>query len=163
VAAGDAIIRVNLALTAVFVVTAVYAATVFSTQAQWVGAVTAMVLFAVGVFLFLWSYWSAVQRSRADEISVTQLYLLMGNAIPGPVRRSMNLMLVVQFAVAISTTLARPNGPNGNPGSSLAVGFLVPMLGFGLNGLWAVHHGNFATRSDVPTSPKEIRQNADHG
>ena len=162
-AAGDAIIRVNLALTAVFVVTAVYAATVFSTQAQWVGAVTAMVLFAVGVFLFLWSYWSAVQRSRADEISVTQLYLLMGNAIPGPVRRSMNLMLVVQFAVAISTTLARPNGPNGNPGSSLAVGFLVPMLGFGLNGLWAVHHGNFATRSDVPTSPKEIRQNADHG
>ena len=162
-ATRDVIVRVNLALTAVFVVTAVYAATVFSTPAQWVGAVTAMVLFAVGIFSFLWSYWSAVQRSRADEISVTQLYLLLGDAIPAPVRRSMNLMLVVQFAVAISTTLARPNGPNGNPGSSLAVGFLVPMLGFGLNGLWAVHHGNFATRSDVPTSPEEIRQNADHG
>ncbi len=157
------IIRTNLVLTAVFVVTAVYAAAVFSTTAQWVGAVTAMALFTVGVFSFLWSYWLAVQRSRADEISVTQLYLLMGDAIPSNVRRTMNSLLLVQLAVAVATTFARPNGPDGNPGSSLAVGFLVPMLGFGLNGLWAVYHGNFATRSDVPTSPKEIRQNAEHG
>jgi len=152
-----------MVLTAVFAVTAAYAATSFTTTAQWVGAVTAMVLFAIGVFAFLWSYWNAVQRSRADEIAVTQLYLLMGSAIPAPVRRTMNLVLLVQFAVAISTTVARPNGPDGNPGSSLAVGFLVPMLGFGLNGLWAVYHGNFAARSDVPTSQQEIRQNADHG
>ena len=33
----------------------------------------------------------------------------------------------------------------------------------GLNGLWAVYHGNFATRADVHTSHHEIRQNADHG
>jgi hypothetical protein len=163
VTARDAIVQVNLVLTAVFAATAAYAAAVFSTPAQWVGAVTAMVLFAIGVFAFLWSYWNAVQRSRADEISVTQLYMLMGDAIPAPVRRTMNLTLLVQFAVAIATTLARPNGPDGNPGSSLAVGFLVPMLGFGLNGLWAVYHGNFATRADVHTSHHEIRQNADHG
>ena len=161
--AGDAIVRVNLALTAIFAVTAAYAATEFSTAAQWVGAVTAMVLFTIGVAAFLWSYWSAVQRSRSHEISVTQLYLLMGDAISAPVRRTMNFTLLVQFAVAIVTTLARPNGPDGNPGSSLAVGFLVPMLGFGLNGLWAAQHGNFDTRTDVPTSSKEIRQNADHG
>jgi hypothetical protein len=160
----DTIIRVDLVLTAVFAVTAAYASAVFSTPAQWVGAVTAMTLFAVGVFAFLWSYWSAVQASRTSDISVTQLYLLMGDAIPSPVRRTMNLTLLVQVAVAIATTLARPNGPDGNPGSSLAVGFLVPMLGFGLNGLWAVRHGTFATRSDVlPTSTDEIRQNADHG
>ncbi len=160
---NDAIIRVNLVLTAIFAATAAYAAAVFSTPSQWVGAVAAMVLFAIGVFAFIWSYWNAVQRSRTDEISVTQLYLLMGDAIPAPVRRTMNLTLLVQFAVAISTTLARPNGPDGNPGSSLAVGFLVPMLGFGLNGLWAASHGNFATRSNLPPSKKEIRQNADHG
>jgi hypothetical protein len=163
VAANDTIIRVNLALTTIFTVTAAYAAAVFSTPSQWVGAVTAMVLFAIGVFAFIWSYWNAVQRSRNDEISVTQLYLLMGDAIPAPVRRTMNLTLLVQFAVAISTTLARPNGPDGNPGSSLAVGFLVPMLGFGLNGWWAASHGNFSTRTDLPTSGAEIRQNADHG
>ena len=159
----DTLIRIDLALTVVFVVTAWYAAIDFSTTAQWVGAVTAMVLFALGVFAFLWSYWNAVQRSRTDEIAVTQLYLLMGDAIPSPVRRTMNLALVVQFATAIATTLARPNGPEGNPGSSLAVGFLVPMLGFGLNGLWAVNHGQFAVRAELRQSRKEIRQNADHG
>lgn len=155
-ATNDTIIRVNLALTAVFAITASYAAAVFSTTSQWVGAITAMVLFAIGVFAFIWSYWTAVQRSRTEEISVTQLYLLMGDAIPAPVRRTMNLTLLVQFAVAISTTLARPNGPDGNPGSSLAVGFLVPMLGFGLNGLWAAFHGNFATRTDLPQSAAAI-------
>ena len=160
---NDTIIRANLVLTAIFTATAAYAAAVFSTPAQWVGAVTAMVLFAIGVFTFIWSYWNAVQRSRTDEISVTQLYLLMGDAIPAPVRRTMNLTMLVQVVVAVSTTLARPDGPDGNPGSSLAVGFLVPMLGFGLNGLWAASHGNFATRSKLPPSRKEIRQNADHG
>jgi hypothetical protein len=163
VAADDLIIRANLALTAVFAVTAAYAAAAFSTAAQWIGAVTAMVLFAIGVFAFLWSNWIAVQRSRTEEISVTQLYLLMGDAIPAPVRRTMNLTLLTQIAIATITTLARPNGPDGNPGSSLAVGFLVPMLGFGLNGLWASLHGNFATRTKLPPSTTEIRQNADHG
>jgi hypothetical protein len=159
----DVIVQVNLALTAVFAVTATMAAVVFSTTWQWVGAITAMSLFAIGVVAFLWSYWSAVQRSRTDEIAVTQLYLLMGDAIPSPVRRVMNSVLLTQFVIATATTFARPNGPDGNPGSSLAVGFLVPMLGFGLNGLWAVAHGNFASRTELRTSKGEIRQNADHG
>jgi lysylphosphatidylglycerol synthetase-like protein (DUF2156 family) len=159
----DAIVSSNLALTAIFAATATYSAVVFSTAAQWIGAVTAMVLFTIGVAAFLWSYWNAVQRSRTDEISVTQLYLLLGSAIPAPVRRTMNAALLIQFLVAIVTTVARPDGPDGNPGSSLAVGFLVPMLGFGLNGLWAAYYGNFATRVDVPTSGSKIGQNADHG
>ena len=159
----ETLVQANLALTTVFGLTAAYAAISFTTTAQWVGAVTAMVLFAIGVFAFLWSYWNAVQRSRTDEISVTQLYLLLGDAIPAPVRRTMNLTLTVQFVVAIVTTLMRPNGPDGNPGSSLAVGFLVPMLGFGLNGLWAVTHGRFAPRTDLHPSRTEMGQNADHG
>lgn len=161
--AQDTLVRVNLGLTAVFLVTASFSAVVFSTGAQWVGAITAMVLFAIGVFAFLWSYWGAVQRSRDVEIAVTQLYLLMGDAIPSAVRRTMNLTLLLQFVIALVTTLARPDGPDGSPGSSLAVGFLVPMLGFGLNGLWAINHGDFATRRDVPNSDGGIRQNAEHG
>jgi hypothetical protein len=164
-ARGDLIIRADIALTGVFAVTAAYAATVFDTAAQWVGAATAMVLFAIGVFAFLWSYWTAVQRSRTHEIAVTQLYLLLGPAVPAPVKRIMLGALVAQFAIALATTLARPEGPNGSPGSSLAVGFLVPMLGFGLNGLWAASHAAFAVRTgpnDQDSSTK-IGQNADHG
>ncbi len=162
------IIRVDLAATALFGVTAAYAAASFTTTAQWIGAVTALALFAIGVFAFLWSYWNAVQRSRTEEISVTQLYLLLGPAIPAPVRRTMNLTLALQVVIATVTTFARPNGPDGNPGSSLAVGFLVPMLGFGLNGLWAAYHGTFSMRrlpgSDpVPAGDDPIGQNADHG
>lgn len=159
----DALIRVDIALTMVFAVTATYATVVFDTTAQWIGAITAMVLFTIGVFAFLWSYWSAVQRSRTEEIAVTQLYLLMGQAIPSTVRRSMNLALLAQFLIALATTFMRPNGPDGNPGSSLAVGFLVPMLGFGLNGLWAVTHGTFEPRRQTTSTNEEIRQNAEHG
>ena len=67
----------------------------------------------------------------------------------------MNLTLLAQVVIAVVTTFARPDGPDGNPGSSLAVGFLVPMLGFGLNGLWAVTHGTFAS---APTRPAPERQ-----
>ena len=163
-------IRADVVLTALFAATATYAAADFSTPAQWLGAVTAMTLFTIGVFTFLWSYYNAVQRSRTDEISVTQLYLLLGSAIPSRVRRTMNLTLLAQLAIATITTLSRPNGPDGNPGSSLAVGFLVPMLGFGLNGLWAVTHGAFARRRapglgdpEDPAPTEQIGQNADHG
>ncbi len=170
----DLLVRANVFATIVFAATATYAAADFSTTAQWVGAATAMVLFSIGVVAFLWSYWSAVQRSREDEIAVSQLYLLLGPAIPKAVRRTMSLVLVAQFAIAFATTFARPDGPDGNPGSSLAVGFLVPMLGFGLNGLWAVRHGRFEPRlelreaaapseRDVPATDDEIGQNADHG
>lgn len=173
--AGRVLVMADVAATVLFAATATVAAVVFSTPAQWVGAVTALVLFAVGVFAFLWSYWSAVQRSRTDQIAVSQLYLLLGSAIPRRVRRTMNLTLVAQVAIATATALARPDGPDGNPGSSLAVGFLVPMLGFGLNGLWAVHHGDFEPRrtpddrsddeseAGVPGSDDAIGQNADHG
>jgi hypothetical protein len=163
---GERIVRADIFLTIVFGATAAYAAIDFSTVAQWVGAATAMSLFAIGVFTFLWSYWLAVQRSRVDEIAVSELYLLFGGAIPKRIKRTMWLALLAQVAIATITTFARPDGPEGNPGSSLAVGFLVPMMGFGFNGLWAVTHGTFSPRSDgikVTTSGSEIGQNADHG
>lgn len=141
------LIVIDAIATIVFLMTALIAAIVFSTPAQWLGSITALVLFAIGVAAFLWSFWNALQRSREAQISVAQLYLLLGPAIPARVRRQMNSLVVAQFAIALATTLARPNGPDGSPGSSLAVGFLVPMFGFGLNGLWSASHGRFAPRA----------------
>jgi hypothetical protein len=144
--AGDVLIRADLAGTLLFGVTAALAAAFFTTFWQWVAAVTALGLFAVGVFAFLWSYYNAVQRSRTDAISVSGLYFLLGPPTPARVRRIMLLTLLLQVVIALVTTLARTHGPDGRPGTSLALGFLVPMLGFGLNGLWAAYHGDFPKR-----------------
>jgi hypothetical protein len=158
--------------TVAFTITAVYAAAVFSTAAQWVGAITAMALFAVGVFAFLWSFWTAVQRSRAEQIGVMQMYLLLGEPTPARVRRIMLAMLVLQITVALATALARSEADDGTPGTSLAVGVLVPMFGLGLNGLWCAFHGVFPPRPDadattadaeVVTSRAAIDKNDDHG
>lgn len=151
--AGDVVVRADLAGTALFAITASLAAAFFTTAWQWIAAVTALVLFAVGVFTFLWSYYNAVQRSRTEEVTVSQLYVLLGPAIPATVRRTMLAALLVQVVVALATSLARLDGPDGRPGSSLALGFLVPMFGFGMNGLWAAYHATFPPRRRTDPSP----------
>lgn len=169
---GDVIVGADAIGTAVFVLTAVVAAVSFSTAAQWVGAITAMSLFVIGVVTFLWAFYNAVQRSRVEQVSVTQLFLLLGDAVPARVRRIMLGLVAVQFVTALITTLARPDGPDGSPGSSLAVGFLVVMYGLGLNGLWAAYHGRFSPRDDlgdivpgtaVNESTQRRDKNEDHG
>jgi hypothetical protein len=170
------IVAADVAGTAAFVVTATLAAAIFTTAFQWIGAITALSLFAIGVFAFLWSYFHAVGRSRHDEIGVAQLYLLTGPPTPAGVRRRMLGLLAVQVATATITTFARLDGPDGRPGSSLAVGFLVPMFGLGLNGLWAAFHGEFPPRRRTPAGPQSqdgsdpvvevgnaISKNDDHG
>ena len=172
---GVNIVRADIAGTIVFAVTAALAAAVFSTAMQWLGAITAIGLFAVGVFAFLWSYLIAIGRSRTEEITVMQLYLLAGPSTPRTVKRAMNGLLAGQLAIAAVTTFARLDGPDGKPGSSLAVGFLVPMFGFGMNGLWAARHAAFGPRrrrdgGEPPADSGEsaisagaIGQNDDHG
>ena len=110
---------------------------------QWIAAVTALALFAVGVFAFLWAYCNAVQRSRTDAIAVSGLYLLLGPPTPTPRAPAScsgrcSLQLVDR---RWSRRWPALDGPDGRPGTSLALGFLVPMFGFGLNGLWAAYHG----------------------
>ena len=152
---GDVLISANLVGTAAFALTAALAAVLFTTFWQWVAAVTALALFGIGVFAFLWSYYNAVQRSRRDEIGVTELYLLLGRPTPPRVRRIMLSLLLLQLSIAVITTFARLEGPDGKPGSSLALGFLVPMLGFGLNGLWAAYHGDFPRRTVAERRPDD--------
>ena len=157
------IVLADLVGTVAFTITATYAAVVFSTAAQWVGAITAMALFAVGIFVFLWSFWAAVQRSREEQIGVMQMYLLLGEPTPSRVRWIMLALLATQIAVAFMTAFARSESDDGSPGTSLAVGILVPMFGLGLNGLWAAFHGDFPPRADVVASHAAIDQNEDHG
>jgi hypothetical protein len=178
--AGDVIIAANLIGTVAFTITAITAAVVYSTASQWVGAITAMSLFAVGVFAFLWSFWNVVQRSREQLIGVTQVYLLVGSPTPKRVRWRMLGLLAVQVAVAMATALGRAKDLDGSPGTSLAVGVLVPMFGIGLNGLWSAYHGVFPPLESVAairtpdgdsgdepglgaTSAAPIDQNEEHG
>ena len=91
-------------------------------------------------------FFAAVQRSRESEISVSQLFFLTGEVAPRDVKVPMLVALSVQTVVGVAAAIARPT-TDGKAGSVLAFGVLVPMLGLGLNGLWASRHGAFAPRS----------------
>ncbi|WP_040494827.1 hypothetical protein [Ilumatobacter nonamiensis] len=158
---GDLIVRIDVAATALFAVTAITAAILFDGVAMTIAAVVALVLFFVGIAAFLWSFWNAVQRSRGEQVAVTQLYLLAGGVAPRSVRAPMLIALAVQCAVALVTAISRPNSPDGSPGNSLALGVLVPLFGFGMNGLWAAFHGRYRDR--VSKNESTTDQNESHG
>lgn len=150
----DRIVRLDAVLTAVFVVTAVFAAIVFTDVARVIAVTVALVLFAVGVFTFLMGYFVAVGRSRTQEIAVAELYLLTGKALPAAPKRALIWLLGVQIVTALGTALARPN-TDGKAGSTLAFGVLVPMLGLGLNGLASARHGRFGPRQRKRPAPAD--------
>lgn len=143
--AGRTIVIVNVVSTVLFGVSATVAAVVFSAPMRAQGVAVSLTLFTAGVASFLWGYWSAVQRSRRDAIGVAALFFLLGSVAPPRVRRVMWGCLAAQASVALVTALSRPE-TEGRPGSSLAFGILVPMLGLGLNGLWGAEHGAFEPR-----------------
>lgn len=158
------IVRGNIAGTALFVISATYAATIFTPNARAVGVIVALTLFAIGVATFIWGYFTAVQRSRHDEISVATLFLLTAGVAETRVRMAMNGCLAVQIVVALGTSLSRAS-TDGQSGSTLAFGVLVPLFGLGLNGLWASRNGKFSARKNAesPTSGTEIGKDIDHG
>ena len=94
---------------------------------------------------FLVGYFAAVQRSREEEISVTQLFFLAGEVAPKNVRLAMWYCFAAQCAVGLGVALARPS-TDGKTGSVMAFAVMVPMLGIGLNGLWAGKFGTFEPR-----------------
>ena len=142
------IVLADVVGTLAFTVTAITAAVVFSTAAQWVGAITAMALFAIGVFAFLWSYWNAVQRSRDEQIGVMQMYLLLGAADPAAGAADD----AADARGPESSSPSRRPSPARSPTTDRRVrrspsGILVPMFGLGLNGLWCAFHGVFPPRA----------------
>ena len=151
---GAVIVAANTALSAVFVVATLVAAWVFDQPWKAVSVAVDLGCFALGVFAFLWGYWNAVQRSRTESIGVAQLYFLLGGIAPRAVQVRMNTLLTVQTTVGVAGAVAR-GSTDGRPGSTLAFGILVPMLGLGLNGLWGAFHGTFPARRgpDAPGVP----------
>ena len=152
---GKRIVQTNLIGTAAFAASAVVAAAVFTNPVRIVAVVVALALFAIGIFGFIWSYITAVQRSRSDNIAVAQLYFLAGGSTPNRIKRLMTSALFVQMVVALATAIAR-NRTDGRAGSTLAFGILVPMFGLGLNGLWCSKHGSFSERqvASAPSRPE---------
>lgn len=148
---SDPVIRVNIAATTLFAATTVLATVMFDEPFTTVSVAVDLACFSVGVVVFLWGYWTAVQRSRREEISVAGMYFLVGNCAPRSVSRRLNSMLAIQVVVGIGGALARPT-TDGKAGSTLAFGILVPMLGLGLNGLWASKYGTFRPRNTPDTS-----------
>lgn len=158
------IVRLNVTATVIFAFATIVAAWLFSPWMRVGIVVVDLALFAVGVVGFLWGYFAAVQRSRTDEISVAELFLLMGNVAPKSVRRVMAWCLAVQVVVGLAGAIVR-NSTDGKPGSTLAFGVLVGMCGLGLNGLWAARHGYFAPRRCSEESPDDpaIGNDGEHG
>ncbi|MFM8856463.1 MAG: hypothetical protein ACKOI2_04535 [Actinomycetota bacterium] len=148
---GSAIVRLNVGGTVLFVGSASIASIVFDGVAKTQGVVVSLALFGAGAVFFLWGYWRAIQRSRQDSMSVTELYFLVGPHVDRQVSRLMNALLAVQVIVAVATAVARSSTPASDgtqtPGSTLAFGVLVPVFGLGLNGLWASAHGRFPPRT----------------
>ena len=142
---GSFLVKCNLALTGLFVVMSIVAAVMFTSPWKTVGVVVSLGCFSVGIVAFLWGYWTAVQRSRTDNISVAALYFLVDNCAPKSIARLMNSALGVQVVVAVATAISRTT-TDGRAGSTLAFGVLAPMMGLGLNGLWGATYGSFAPR-----------------
>ena len=137
--------RINLFLTALFLAATVVAAVVFTPATRAAGVGVDLVLFSIGVATFIWGYFSAVQRSRVDEISVVSLYFLSGQVANKHVQKTMNGCLIAQLVIGLAGAIARST-TDGKAGSTLAFGVLVPLLGLGLNGLWASQFGTFTPR-----------------
>jgi hypothetical protein len=147
---GVGIIRLNAIGTVLFIGSAAIASIVFDGIAKTQGVVVSLALFGSGVVFFLWGYWRAVQRSRHDSMSVTELYFLVGPHVDRRVSRVMNSLLAIQVVVAVAAALVRSSTPaadgTSTPGSTLAFSVLAPVFGLSLNGLWASVHGRFPAR-----------------
>ena len=158
------VVRVNVGLTVAFAMVTFLAAWQFSPMLR--GAIVAidLSLFAIGFFAFVWAYFSAVQRSRTDEISIAALFGLAANVAPRKVMLVMNGSLAAQAIVGLAGALVRTT-TDGRPGSTLAFGVLVPVLGLGLNGLWTSQFGAFSPRhhAQSPTESGPISKDRDHG
>lgn len=155
---GDNVVRLDVVGTVVF--TAMSGIGVAVNGLRVPAAVFSVVLFAIGVATFIWSYISALERSRTDELGVANLYLLTGPTATKPVKRAMMASLYLQVAVCIATAAVGFSQLSGAEANPLAFGMLVPMFGLGLNGLWASRLGTFGPRILIPTGKSTARRPA---
>jgi hypothetical protein len=141
---GDWLVLASWVGTAVFVLMAgVTLVAVDAVQVPFI--VLCGLLFVAGLLAFFAAYAVAVGRSRSDAIGMGGLYFLLGSA-PPRVRRHLLVSFTVQIVaatVAASVGFAVVPADANNP---LAFGFLVPMFGLGVTGLWGARFGTFPAR-----------------
>ena len=92
---GRRIISFTWQTTALFSVTAIITAISPSLFFRVVAVTIALVLFGLGMIIFLVAYLRSIGRSRYEVISVAGVYLMMGGVAPAAVRRSMYAALAV--------------------------------------------------------------------
>jgi hypothetical protein len=146
--AGMGIVKANLIATAVFAFLAVPLALADTKGLSIVVVIISLVMFAAGISAFIASFVRAAERSRTEEVGVANLYLLTAKVAPRRIKRIMNAALLVQIVTALGVASAGLSSTawsedHKNP---MAFAALVPMLGFGLNGVWAARHGTFGPR-----------------
>jgi hypothetical protein len=151
---GQFWVRTNLVATSIFVLLMVVAVPLRDrTSVQIAVAIVSMVLFAIGTAACLWAYISALDRSRVDELGVANLFLLTGPTAPRRLKWMMSCALAVQAVVSLLGASVGAAGLSGRQVNALAFGILVPMLGLGMNAMWAVRHGTFGPRVDRAVQP----------
>jgi hypothetical protein len=136
---GQAIVRFDVAATAVFTIVSALAAAV-PDPVQYVLVPLDLVLFTVGCGAFLWAYAVAIGRSRYEALTMAGVFFPGDDVAPPQVARALRLALAVQVVVAVVVAAVRPF-------TALAFGVLVPMLGLGLMALWAARHGRFPAKA----------------
>jgi hypothetical protein len=134
---GEAIINGSWAGTGVYVAAAI-AGTIFVDTFATATAVVSGALFVFGCVAFFWAYAVGVSRSRTDLIGIGGLFFLAGSA-PKVVRFRLRLSLAIEIVAALVSASIRPFTP-------MAFGFLVPVFGLGMCGLWGARHGTFEPR-----------------
>jgi len=146
---GRAIVVASYAGTAALGITAI-AADVAPHSFDVAALVVAVALFVAGTGAFIWAYFTAIGRSRTDEISLPGVYGLAGST-PAPVRLRLFGSLATEVVVSVVTAGTRLY-------STLSFGVLGVMWGLGLAGLWGARHGAFPPRRVEP--PRSRRRSA---
>lgn len=137
----------NVVLTALFCLVTALGAAIFTESWRATVVVVDLALFSVGVVAFILGYFGAVGRSRTEEISVAGVFFLTGGVAPRRTQLVMWSCLGAQVLAGLVGAIVR-SSTNGQAGSVLAFGVLVPMLGLGLNGWWAARGGTFPPRAE---------------
>ncbi len=99
-----------------------------------VAVATALALFGLSLVVWVWAFGVAFARSaHGEDLAVASLFLTVGGT-PTEVRWQLFGAFGACLLVTAGTAAADP------------FGVLVPMLPFGLVGLWAARHGVFPPR-----------------
>lgn len=105
---------------------------------------------ALGIAAFLWSYFVAIERSRTNEISVSQLYTVAGDVAPPPVKRVLKWSLWAQVIIAFAVMVVGFTQTKPQEFNWAACAIVIPLFGFGMNGMWVARHGTFGPRILTP-------------